>query len=198
MAAHTDRNVTAKQLGYLLNGLTERRVQQLAAEGIIKKEARGRYNLVESVRGYVAYLQDTNSGMEGMAESAYGDARTQKMRADADRAIMEAAQLAGSLVPTDAVQYQWNHMIGAVRQKLLNLPKKTAPIVQHENTFAKCRSALTTAVHECLAELSDYRPPAAHGRGLLAVVDGTTSGAGRQPVGRAKKKTVKRKQRGAG
>ena len=195
MAAHTDRNVTAKQLAFLLNGITERRVQQLAAEGIIKKEARGRYNLVESVRGYIAYLQDTNAGMEPHAESAYGDARTQKMRADADRAIMEAAQLAGSLVPTDAVEFQWNHMVGAVRQKLLNLPKKTAPLVQHEHTFAKCRSALTTAVHECLAELSDYRPPASHDRGLLTVVNGTATRANSQRVGGRKKKAVKRKQR---
>jgi len=196
--AGPERNVTAKQLAYLLNGITERRVQQLASEGIVKKEARGRYNLVESVRGYCAFMQDVASGVQGETETAYGDARTQKMRADADKAIMEAAVLAGNLIPADIVAYSWNHMSGAFRAKLLNLPKKTAPLVQHESSFRKCQSALQTAIHECLAELSDYRPPDKHFGNLEQFIDGTASGLEDQRVGRKKAKTVKRKQRRAG
>jgi phage terminase Nu1 subunit (DNA packaging protein) len=193
-----ERNVTAKQLAYLLNGISERRVQQLAAEGIIKKEARGRYNLVESVRGYCAFMQDVNRGAEGDRESDYGDARTQKMRADADKSIMEAAQLAGSLIPADIVSYSWNHMTGAFRAKLLNLPKKAAPLVQHETSFRKCQSALSEAIHECLAELSDYKPPDKHFGNLADFLTGATTELVNQPVGRKKKKTIKRKQRGTG
>lgn len=195
--AGADRNIGAKQLAYLFN-VTERRVQQLAAEGIIKKEARGRYNLTESIRGYVAFLQEVAAGTQGESESDYGDARTQKMRADADKSIMEAAVLAGTLIPADIVAYSWNHMIGAFRAKMLNLPKKTAPIVQHESSFRKCQSALQSAVHECLGELSEYEPPTKHFDNLEQFVAGTASRLNDQPVGRAKKKTVKRKQRGAG
>jgi len=193
-----ERNVTAKQLAYLLNGITERWVQQLAADGIVKKEARGRYNLVESVRGYCAYMQDINKGAESDRETDYGDARTQKMRADADKSIMEAAQLAGNLIPADIVSYSWNHMTGAFRAKLLNLPKKAAPLVQHENSFRKCQTALQQAVHECLAELSDYEPPDKHFGNLADFLTGTTTDLVDKPVGRAKKKTVKRKQRRTG
>ena len=193
-----ERNLTAKQLAYLLNGITERRVQQLSAEGIVKKEARGRYNLVESVRGYCAYMQDVNRGSEADRESDYGDARTEKMRADADKSIMEAAQLAGNLIPADIVAYNWNHMTGAFRAKLLNLPKKTAPLVQHENSFRKCKSALQSAIHECLAELSAYRPPAKHFGNLEQYLTGATARLDDKPMGRAKKKIVKREQRGTG
>ena len=196
--AAPERNVTAKQLAYLLNGITERRVQQLAAEGIIKKEARGRYNLVESVRGYCAFMQDVASGSQGEKETDYGDARTQKMRADADKSIMEAAKLAGNLIPAEIVSYSWNHMVGAFRAKLLNLPKKTAPVVQHESSFRKCQSALQAAIHECLAELSDYRPPDRHFGNLEQFILGATADLNDKPVGRKRAKAVKRKQRRAG
>lgn len=195
--AGSDRNIGAKQLAYLFR-ISERRVQQLANEGIVKKEARGRYNLVESVRGYVEYLQSIASGTQGETETDYGDARTHKMRADADKAIMEAAQLAGLLIPADIVAYSWNHMVGAFRAKLLNLPKKAAPLVQHTTSFRKCQTALRDAVHECLEELSEYRPPAQHFGNLEQYIAGATSKLIDKPVGRRKKKTVKRKQRGTG
>ncbi len=120
------------------------------------------------------------------------------MRADADKAIMEAATLAGDLIPVDIVAYSWNHMTGAFRAKLLNLPKKTAPLVQHENSFRKCQSTLQSAIHECLAELSQYEPPAKHFGNLEQFLSGTTSRLDDKPVGRKKSKTVKRKQRRAG
>lgn len=195
--AAADRNVTAKQLAYLFN-ITERRVQQLAADGTIRKEGRGRYNLVESVRGYVKFLQEVAAGTQGEKESDYGDARTEKMRADADKSIMEAAVLAGKLIPVDIVAYSWNHMTGAFRAKLLNLPKKTAPNVQHETSFRKCQTALQAAVHECLAELSEYEPPDKHFANLDQFVAGATPNLEDQRVGRKKAKAVKRKQRRAG
>ncbi len=194
----SDGNVTAKQLGYLLNGLTPRRVQQLASDGIIKKEARGRYNLVESVRSYLQYKDDVYAGKEGEPTTDYGDARTQKMRADADKAIMETAQLAGNLIPSDVVAYHWNYMLGAFRSKLLNLPKKTAPLVQHESTLRKCNSALQTAVHECLAELSKFKPPDKHFRNLEQFLAGPAAGPNNKRMGRPRKTTKLRKQRRAG
>lgn len=45
------------EIAAVLN-LQRRRVQQLAAAGIIPRAERGRYNLAESIAGYVRYLQD--------------------------------------------------------------------------------------------------------------------------------------------
>ena len=195
--AGPDRNVAAKQLAFIFK-VSERRIQQLAAEGIIEKVGRGRYKFIESVMGYIEYQQAIIAGKHGETQSDYGDARSQKMRADADKSIMEAAQLAGNLIPADIISYSWNHMVGAFRAKLLNLPKKTAPLVQHENSFRKCQSALQAAVHECLAELSDYRPPTKHFDNLEQFITGATTNLDDKRVGRAKPKAVKRKQRGTG
>ncbi len=195
--AGPDRNVAAKQLAFIFK-VSERRIQQLASEGVIEKVARGRYKFIESVMGYIEYQQAIIAGKHGETHTDYGDARSQKMRADADKSIMEAAQLAGHLIPSDIVAYNWNHMIGAFRAKLLNLPKKLAPVVQHESSFRKCQSACQSSVHECLAELSTYEPPAKHFSNLEQFISGSTTSLVDQPVGRTKKKTVKRKQRRTG
>jgi phage terminase Nu1 subunit (DNA packaging protein) len=194
--ATIDRNVGPKKLAYLFR-ISERRVQQLAVEGIIKKEARGHYNLIDSIRGYVEYLQSIASGAHGEQETDYGLSRSQKMRADADKSIMEAAQLAGELIPQDIVAYSWNHMIGAFRAKLLNLPKKIAPVVQHESSFRKCQAALQAAIYESLAELSSYEPPAKHFGNLEQFLAGSTTKLVDQSVGRKVSKTKQRKQRRA-
>jgi phage terminase Nu1 subunit (DNA packaging protein) len=194
--AGTETNVTGKVLAHIF-GVTERYIQILAADGVIFKEGRGRYRFIDSLISYIAFLKADREGTQ-VGETAYGDARTQKMRADADKAIMEAATLAGDLIPVDIVAYSWNHMTGAFRAKLLNLPKKTAPVVQHENSFRKCQSALQSAVHDCLAELSEYKPPEKHFGNLEQFLHGTTARLEDKPVGGTKSKTVKRKQRRAG
>ena len=186
-----ERNVTVKKLAGLCN-VSQRWIQQLAAEGIIKKTGRDRYKPLESMSNYIRFLQRSGEKI------AYRDARTQKIRADADKSIMEAAQLAGRLIPTEIVAYNWNHMTGAFRAKLLNLPKKTAPLVQHESSFTKCNAALQGAIHECLAELSEYQPPKQHFTSLEQYIVGATTELVYKPVGRKKKKTIKRKQRRAG
>lgn len=45
-----------KTLSILLD-LTERRVQQLAREGVMVRDKRGRYDLIPSIQGYVRYLR---------------------------------------------------------------------------------------------------------------------------------------------
>lgn len=49
--------MSAAQAAQLLD-LTERRVQQLARDGIIQKSSHGRYPLVGTVRAYVRYLRE--------------------------------------------------------------------------------------------------------------------------------------------
>ena len=50
--------VSAGFLSGLL-GITDRRVQQLAAQGVLPKASRGRYPMAGCVRAYVQFLQNT-------------------------------------------------------------------------------------------------------------------------------------------
>ena len=59
--------------------ITDRRLRQLAQEGIVPKATHARYPLVGCVQGYVKYLQQLKSGTDERASEA---TRLTKVRAD--------------------------------------------------------------------------------------------------------------------
>ena len=65
-----------------LFNLTERRVQQLASDGVIPKADRGKYDLVACVRGYIGFLQDRAFGKEVIHADAHQE-RARLLRAQA-------------------------------------------------------------------------------------------------------------------
>ena len=86
-----ENSQSAEVLAKLLD-LTERRVRQLSAEGVIPKAARGRYEVVGAVRGYIRYLRDLAlKGDLGTAD--YGIERARLVKARADLAEMEAKRV---------------------------------------------------------------------------------------------------------
>lgn len=61
---HARSDYPGSVLAKLLN-ITERRLQQLAREGIIPKSNHGKYPLAGVIRGYVIYLQNAGVNAEG-------------------------------------------------------------------------------------------------------------------------------------
>ena len=57
-----------KTLSILLD-VTERRIQQLAREGIIVRDKRGRYDLIPSIQGYVRYWRARVEKKESRVEA---------------------------------------------------------------------------------------------------------------------------------
>ena len=51
--------IKATELAKLL-GITDRHLRNLANEGVIKKTEKGKYLLLESVRGYIEYIESKN------------------------------------------------------------------------------------------------------------------------------------------
>ena len=142
--------------------LTERRVRQLSAEGVIPRAARGRYELVGAVRGYIRYLRDlTLKGDVGAAD--YGTERARLVKARADLAEMEAARMRGDLIPAPDVTAAWTEIVALMRGRLLALPDKIAPVVHEAENIAQARDIVRKGVHEVLAEIAatevQVRPP---------------------------------------
>ena len=133
--------------------LTERRVQQLARDGVIPRSERGRYDLIGAVRGYVRYLRDQIL-KDGAATADYGVERARLMRARADLAEMEAAQKRGELIPAREVVTAWIEVVALLRARLLVLPDKIAPLAHDAQTIPQARDIVRNAVHEALAELA--------------------------------------------
>lgn len=147
----------AKTIAKILN-LTERRVQQLAKDGVIPKAERGKYDLVGSVRGYVKYLQDRALGNEATPT----DLQTEKWRlikAQADEKELQVEQLRGSLILRTEVLEYWQSMLASMRARLLSIPSRSAPIIITASTVSDVEQVLTLHVHEALAELASDGAP---------------------------------------
>lgn len=106
--------------------LTERRVQQLVAEGVLPKGERGRYELVPVVQGYIRYLRDRAlNGDANEPEAGMGD-KARLLRAQADLAEMDATMRRGELVERGPVEAGLAAQDLALKDRLLTVPLSAA------------------------------------------------------------------------
>jgi phage terminase Nu1 subunit (DNA packaging protein) len=145
-----------------LFSLTSVRVQQLAVDGIITKQERGRYDLWSSIRGYIKYLQERKvnqwSGGEDQDGDQYHKHRSRLTKAKADIAEIEAEAMKGKFHEAGAVEAVWADMLMNARSKMLAIPSKLAPKLRKETEIQAIKDALEKAIHECLHELAEYDP----------------------------------------
>lgn len=81
--------------------LSERRIQQLAKEGIIPKAKRGKYDVEAVVQGYVHYLQERASGRPAGTYNDTSDIKRERQRLikeQADKIENENRTLRGELI----------------------------------------------------------------------------------------------------
>ena len=147
--------------------LTAVRIQQLAGDGVVVRKKRGRYDLWQSVRGYIKYLQTRKTNQhdgdtstpEGQSYEAH---RARLTKAKADIAEIEAELKKGTTHAAEAVAAVWADMIGNARAKLLALPTKLAGALDGLSITER-EALLKDGVSEALRELADYSPQAITG-----------------------------------
>jgi phage terminase Nu1 subunit (DNA packaging protein) len=140
-----------------LFGVSERRVQQLAKDGIIPKAEKGKYELIGSVRGYIAFLQERAFGKDVMTIDAHQE-RARLLKAQADKTELEVKVMNRNLIYVEEVKSDWSAMAVAFRSRLLGLPTRGAQIATGLKEFHEIEQALRELVHEALNELSLYDP----------------------------------------
>lgn len=133
----------AKTIAKLLM-LTERRVQQLAKEGVVPKAERGRYELAPAVQGYVRYLQDRAAGSAVQSGTIdYHVEKARKTKAEADIAEIEAAKRRGDAIDAAEVKRAWQLILGEVRANLLgNTPQRITSLVLGLDDEAKIKRVI--------------------------------------------------------
>ncbi|NCC41926.1 MAG: DUF1441 family protein, partial [Gammaproteobacteria bacterium] len=103
-----------------LFNLTERRIQQLAKQGILSKTAHGKYDLLTAVREYIAYLHDKQTTV-----SDDPDKLPPKDRLDWYRGTRERTrhlQEIGELIPAADYEAALASALKAVAAGLESLP----------------------------------------------------------------------------
>ena len=153
--------VSAAVLGNIF-GVTDRRVRQMAEEGITVRAAKGRYNLVESLKNYILSLKLA-------AEGATADSPDGEIDIDEEKALHERVKrhiselkyqtMKGELHKADDVERVMTDMLAAFKTRVMNIPSKVAPILEDRDA-GYIKDRLTNEVVEVLNELKDYDPKA--------------------------------------
>ena len=153
--------VSASVLGELF-GVSDRRIRQMAEEGIVTRAAKGRYKLVDSVKNYLLALKLAAEGVS--VESVDGTINYDEEKGLHERVKRHISELKlqvmkGKVHKSEDVERVMMDMLTAFKTRIMNIPSKTAPILESRDAvFIKDR--LTSEVMEALNELKDYDPKA--------------------------------------
>jgi phage terminase Nu1 subunit (DNA packaging protein) len=174
--------------------VTDRRIQQLAKEGIIPKPERGRYPLIRCVTSYIQYLQARLDGI-GTTAPNIEDAKARKIAAEARLAEIELANAEFETIAIKDHAKVIENIAEIIKAKLISLPTLLAPTLAMETNQAVCQSNLEEHVHATLGELarilSDNRERAEGAKAISKALP-TSSQTKHQPVGGSRKATKSR------
>lgn len=155
--------ITTSQAARLLM-ISDERVRQLTKAGFVPRAARGRYNLVALVQGYIRFLKDDERrSSKSAADSRVRDARA----AEIERRMAREDR---KIIALDEAMAAFDHATGLYLQSLSGLParmtrnaserRRLEAICDTErerlsHRFAESASALRTGVEAAGAEDED-------------------------------------------
>lgn len=147
--------VSAAVLGNIF-GVTDRRIRQMAEEGIIVRAAKGRYNLVDSLKNYILSLKlavDSNDS----GELNFEEEKALHERVKRHISEMKLQTMKGELHKADDVRHVMTDMLSSFKTRMMNIPAKVAPVLEDRDA-GYIKERLTSEVTEALNELKDYNP----------------------------------------
>jgi phage terminase Nu1 subunit (DNA packaging protein) len=128
-------------------GLTERRLAQLAAEGMPKAGRKG-YPLVSCVQWIIDYWR------KRATQSPLSEAKRRKIEADAGSAEIDLALKRSEIAGVDAMAQAHGAACARLRTRLLAIPSKIAPQVHRLKTVPEVEAIVRREIVEALEELS--------------------------------------------
>ncbi|MEE9589649.1 MAG: hypothetical protein V3V97_16695 [Hyphomicrobiaceae bacterium] len=142
---------------------TKTHLHVLADREIIPKPDKGRWPVLDSMRGYIRYpralrqgdADDVDGGGYREPGDKESDHRRRLTKARADLAEIEAAQAGGALVAVQQVSDVWCDIVANFRARALAVAHKAAPMVAVETDTDSCHATIEALIHEALAELAN-------------------------------------------
>lgn len=163
--AETKKNLQGSAIIAKLFGVTDRRVQQLAKEGIIPAAQTRPYkfDLLPTVQAYIRYLSEKANGK---AQKSTDDvqAESDKLRAEADLktykakiAEMQYNELEGSMHRSEDVEAMTNDLVYTVRSMIMALPGRLAMDVVQAASANEASELIRSECYKILNELAEYK-----------------------------------------
>ena len=163
--AEIKRNLQGSDIIAKLFGVTDRRVQQLAKEGIIPAAQTRPYkfDLLPTVQAYIKHLSDKANGKEQKNTDTV-KAEADKLRAEADLkqhkakiAEMQLKELEGKMHRSEDVEAMTNDLVYTVRSMVMALPGRLAMDVVQVKSAAEASALIRSECHKILEELAGYK-----------------------------------------
>ena len=158
--------VSSKVLASIM-GVGDRRIRQLADEGIVVRSSQGRYVLQESLHNYIVNLKVENSAKQINSANPGNvpldevlDLNIEKAKHEHIKGQMAELKLAlmkGQVYKESNVEAVMNDMLTNFKQKMLGMPAKLSLVLSNKET-AFIEAKLTEEINTVLSELSDYCP----------------------------------------
>jgi len=155
-------NIYTKEAVARILGISERRVGQLAKDGIIEEHSPGHFKLLPAVHGYIRYLHEQ---IETKSKKTELDAEKEKLaRIKRKSAEIDLEIKRNELHRAADVEFIMGNMLAAFKAKLETLPHKALPPLLNTPADMDRREhileTLTALVGEALGELVEYDPKA--------------------------------------
>ena len=143
-----------------ITGVGDRRIRQLADEGILIRASKGRYNLRESLKNYILTLK---VAMDKGVDSSDERLSLEEVKAQHEMVKMHMAQIRlalmqGEVHKSSDVERVMNDMLSSFRARLLNLPPKVAPMLVMRDNADLIRQIINQEIIEALKDLTEYNP----------------------------------------
>lgn len=140
-------------------GLTDRRVRQMAQEGLVVKVSKGKYDLKESVQRYIASIKSKETPQTQSLEKLkvakeYEVMTHEKLKKRKTELIVE--QMEKKLHSAEDVESVWNTMIFSAKSKLTAIPTKIAPMIVGIEDTKEVQAILKREINDCLNDISKY------------------------------------------
>lgn len=165
MAEGSKQNLQSSAIIGKLFGLGDRRVQQLAKDGVIPAAQTRPYkfDLLPTVQAYIKYLSDKANGKETKSADTV-QAEADKLRAEADLkqskakiAEMQLKELEGKMHRSEDVEAMTNDLVYTVRSMIMALPGRLAMDVVQVASAAEASALIRSECSKILNELAGYQ-----------------------------------------
>ena len=146
-----------------LFGMTEKRVQQLAKEGIIPtvKKRPYMFHLWDAASAYIQHLREKIQGREEKSSKTVQAeklrAETDLKRAKADIETLKLRELEGKMHSSEDVEAVTNDLVFTIRSMVMSLPGRLAMDVIKARDANEASVIIRSECYKILRELADYQ-----------------------------------------
>lgn len=149
-----DETVKLKELAKII-GLSERHLQRLSQEGIIKKNDKGKYLLYQSIQNYINYLKEIENTPQQLQEEKLKN-EIEYLKTRDKKENIKIKILESDLHESNDVKRVMNNIIAGFKGQLQTLPYKLAPLLIGIDNLGELQEIILDNINNVLKELSEY------------------------------------------